>query len=117
MAEACTGASATCPADTGLPDGDGDGTCDAQDDCPLVADPGQADSDGNGAITAGELSEYMRSTFYRIALQDGLQATVYGRDAQPVGSGYQHILVDRGGDGMAYEQVLLRVGAPRVAAR
>jgi len=31
-----------------LPDGDGDGTCDVQDDCPLLSDPGQVDSDGDG---------------------------------------------------------------------
>jgi hypothetical protein len=48
VAENCTGSSASCPADTGLPDGDGDGTCDAQDDCPLISDPGQVDSDGDG---------------------------------------------------------------------
>jgi hypothetical protein len=29
-------------------DRDGDGVCDVDDDCPLVADPGQADSDGDG---------------------------------------------------------------------
>jgi hypothetical protein len=47
IAEVCTGSGASCPADTGQPDGDSDGTCDAQDDCPLVADPGQADVDGD----------------------------------------------------------------------
>jgi hypothetical protein len=78
---------------------------------------GQADGDGNAAITAGELSEYMRTTFYQIAAEGGLSAAVFDRNARQVGSGYQHILVDRGGDGMAYEQVLLRLGAPRLAAR
>src|SRR3989442_895928 len=29
-------------------DQDGDGVCDADDDCPLAADPGQADADGDG---------------------------------------------------------------------
>jgi hypothetical protein len=29
-------------------DTDGDGTCDLLDDCPTIADPGQADSDGDG---------------------------------------------------------------------
>jgi hypothetical protein len=48
VAEACTGTSASCPADTGLPDSDGDGVCDAQDDCPNQSDPTQADSDGDG---------------------------------------------------------------------
>jgi hypothetical protein len=48
VAEACTGSSPTCPADVTLPDGDGDGTCDAHDDCPLVPDPDQRDDDGDG---------------------------------------------------------------------
>ena len=33
VAEACDGASVTCPADTGEPDSDGDSVCDAQDAC------------------------------------------------------------------------------------
>jgi hypothetical protein len=48
VAEACDGVAPTCPPDAGLPDGDGDGVCDAYDDCPLVADPGQEDDDGDG---------------------------------------------------------------------
>ena len=48
VAETCTGASPTCPADVTLPDGDGDGTCDAHDVCPLVPDPDQLDDDGDG---------------------------------------------------------------------
>jgi hypothetical protein len=38
----------SCPADTGLPDGDGDGVCDAEDECPEVEDPEQADADADG---------------------------------------------------------------------
>jgi hypothetical protein len=48
VAESCTGASPACPADVTLPDGDGDGTCDAHDVCPLVPDPDQRDDDGDG---------------------------------------------------------------------
>jgi hypothetical protein len=48
VAESCDGVGATCPVDVGLPDGDGDGVCDAHDVCPLVADPGQEDDDGDG---------------------------------------------------------------------
>ena len=48
VAEACSGASAACPTDSGLPDGDGDGTCDLEDTCPLLSDPSQGDADGDG---------------------------------------------------------------------
>src|SRR5215468_5630223 len=46
--EVCTGLSIDCPADTGTPDTDGDGVCDALDNCPLVANATQVDSDGDG---------------------------------------------------------------------
>jgi hypothetical protein len=45
---------AAADADAGRPDanictdGDGDGTCDFADNCPALANPGQADSDGDG---------------------------------------------------------------------
>lgn len=71
---------------------------------------GGADSDGDQAITAGELSEYMRRGFYRFALEDPLDAggeDFRGGEAQ----GYQHLIVDRGGDGMPYGQILLRTAA------
>jgi cysteine-rich repeat protein len=48
VAETCDGTNEACPADSGLPDSDEDGTCDAQDDCPEVYDPDQLDSDGDG---------------------------------------------------------------------
>jgi cysteine-rich repeat protein len=47
LAEHCTGVDATCPPDTGLPDTDGDGVCDALDDCPSVADPAQTNGDAD----------------------------------------------------------------------
>ncbi len=46
--EFCTGSGVGCPADTGQPDGDGDGTCDLEDVCLTVVDPGQEDGDGDG---------------------------------------------------------------------
>ena len=46
--ETCTGASALCPADVVDADGDSDGVCDRDDDCPTAADPDQADGDGDG---------------------------------------------------------------------
>ncbi len=60
IAETCTGSSTMCPADTGAPDGDGDGTCDALDDCPTDPDPGQADSDGDGL---GDVCDPCNNTF------------------------------------------------------
>jgi hypothetical protein len=47
LAETCTGASAACPADTGLPDTDGDGACDAIDNCSAIPNPSQANADGD----------------------------------------------------------------------
>jgi hypothetical protein len=48
VAETCTGTSASCPADSGHPDGDNDGVCDLDDDCPTQSDPSQVDTDGDG---------------------------------------------------------------------
>lgn len=71
---------------------------------------GRADSNGDQAITAGELSEYMRRGFYRIALEAPLDAG--GEDFRGEETlGYQHLIVDRGGDGMPYGQILLRTSA------
>jgi hypothetical protein len=47
-AESCSGSGASCPTDVPAADTDGDGTCDLQDDCPTISDPGQADTDGDG---------------------------------------------------------------------
>jgi hypothetical protein len=46
--EQCTGSSIDCSSDTGQPDGDSDGICDLEDDCPEQSDPTQDDSDGDG---------------------------------------------------------------------
>ncbi len=71
---------------------------------------GGADSNGDLAITAGELSEYMRRGFYRLALEAPMDAG--GEDFRgEVTLGYQHLIVDRGGDGMPYGQILLRTSA------
>ncbi len=47
LAENCDGSTTTCPVDSGLPDGDADGTCDAQDNCEVTPNPTQADGDGD----------------------------------------------------------------------
>ncbi len=46
-AEYCTGSSPACPPDTGTPDTDGDGVCDALDNCDTVPNPSQANADGD----------------------------------------------------------------------
>ena len=73
-----------------------------------LAVEGQADANHDQSITAGELSEYMRTTFYRIALAEPLESTVYGAGGSQ-NTGYQHIVVNRGGDGMPYEEVLVNL--------
>src|SRR5262249_23470977 len=47
LPEFCNGASTTCPPDTGKPDTDHDGVCDAIDNCPTVPNPDQANADGD----------------------------------------------------------------------
>ncbi|OYX63114.1 MAG: hypothetical protein B7Y88_13290 [Sphingomonadales bacterium 32-64-17] len=71
---------------------------------------GRADANGDGAITAGELSEFMRTTFYRIALDEPLQTAAYGASGAR-SQGYQHIVVNRGGDGMPYDEVLVTLAS------
>ncbi len=46
--ENCDGSATSCPVDTGLPDGDVDGTCDAQDNCAVTPNPLQSDGDSDG---------------------------------------------------------------------
>jgi hypothetical protein len=71
---------------------------------------GAADSNADRAITAGEVSEYMRRAFYRLALRTPLDAGGQDFSGQDT-LGYQHLIIDRGGDGMPYGQVLVRLGA------
>jgi len=53
VAEFCTGTGPTCPPDS-TGDLDGDGVCDAQDNCLATANPDQSDRDGNGVGDACE---------------------------------------------------------------
>ena len=48
VAEQCTGSTGFCPVDAAPADRDGDGVCDAADDCPTVANADQIDTDGDG---------------------------------------------------------------------
>lgn len=77
---------------------------------------GAADANGNEVITAGELADYMRQGFYRITADDPLETEVHDGFGN-ISVGYQHIVIDRGGDGMPYEQELFRFGEVRQVAR
>jgi len=71
---------------------------------------GGADLNGDRAMEAGELSEYMRREFYRMVLEEPLATDAEDfRDMQT--PGWQHIIVDRGGDGMPHQQVLMNLGS------
>ncbi|MCB2067204.1 MAG: pre-peptidase C-terminal domain-containing protein [Erythrobacter sp.] len=79
---------------------------------------GAADLDQDRAIGAGELGEYMRREFYRTVLETPLATDAEDfRDHQV--QGWQHIIVDRGGDGMPFQQVLMNYNSvsPRQVAR
>ena len=84
-----------------------------------VAMGGDADLNRDRAISAGELSEYMRREFYRLVLDDPLDtdAEDFRNHRTP---GWQNIVIDRGGDGMPHQQVLINLrneNNPQVAAR
>ena len=115
VAESCDGASAACPADTVLPDSDGDGVCDVQDLCPLVADPGQEDDDGDGRGNACDpCTNVVPTTTAKAVLKVSklltppgddrlkLKATVAGVPAQPtldpIAQGLRILLSDALGD-------------------
>lgn len=71
---------------------------------------GDADMNRDRAIEAGELSEYMRREFYTLVLSDPLETDAEDfRDMQT--PGWQNIVVDRGGDGMPHQQVLMNLGS------
>lgn len=71
---------------------------------------GGADMNSDSAIEAGELSEFMRREFYRMVLDEPLATDAEDfRDHQV--PGWQHIIVDRGGDGMPHQQVLMNFGS------
>lgn len=71
---------------------------------------GAADADQNRALTAGELSEYMRTSFYRTVLESPLVTDAQDFRDTMVPS-WQHIVIDRGGDGMPFNQVLMNFGS------
>lgn len=80
---------------------------------------GGADLNQDRAIEAGELSEYMRREFYTMVLEEPLATDAEDfRDTQTLA--WQHIVIDRGGDGMPHQQVLMNFGSAdpaRMASR
>lgn len=71
---------------------------------------GGADMNSDGAVEAGELSEFMRREFYRTVLAEPLETDAEDFRDHEVPS-FQHIIVDRGGDGMPFQQVLMNYGS------
>jgi len=71
---------------------------------------GGADMNSDGAVEAGELSEFMRREFYRTVLAEPLETDAEDFRDHEVPS-FQHIIVDRGGDGMPFQQVLMNFGS------
>ncbi|MFZ1693609.1 MAG: proprotein convertase P-domain-containing protein, partial [Flavobacteriales bacterium] len=61
---------------TPLPDGDGDGVCDALDNCPMDVNPGQADSDSDGAGDACDVCPNLANASPGDACDDGDNQTV-----------------------------------------
>ncbi len=84
----------------------------------LEALEGGADMNGDGAVEAGELSEFMRREFYRMVLAEPLETDAEDFRDHEVPS-FQHLVIDRGGDGMPFQQVLMNFGsaAPTALAR
>lgn len=73
---------------------------------------GAADMNADGAMEAGELSEFMRRAFYRMVLAEPLATDAEDFRGRQV-PGFQHIVIDRGGDGMPFQQVLMNFGSAR----
>jgi len=80
----------------------------------LEALEGGADMNGDGAVEAGELSEFMRREFYRMVLAEPLETDAEDFRDHEVPS-FQHIVIDRGGDGMPFQQVLMNFGSAEPA--
>lgn len=112
--DACTGASASCPADAVHPDTDVDGFCDPIDICPLAYDPEQLDRDEDGPGDAcdpctnlfGIVAERPRALATRLTRPAGAQKLVLsGRflpfpptpPITPVASGVRVLVEDSGG--------------------
>ena len=110
IAESCTGISAACPGDTGSPDSDGDGFCDAVDNCD--ANPGaQVDSDGDGLGDACDpcndvlnvSSSKSKLVVQKVNTPPGDDKFTYGGQAimpasptvNPVANGARIVLVDK----------------------
>jgi hypothetical protein len=116
VAETCTGSSAACPADTGLPDTDGDTVCDASDNCPADPNTGQENGDADplgdacDPCTGGANALKQKITITKLltaAADDKLsitgQATLtapFDPPLDPLANGVRLLIVDSTGGGV-----------------
>lgn len=124
FAELCTGISAACPGDTGSPDSDGDGFCDAVDNCD--DSPGaQVDDDGDGIGNACDpcnnvlnvVSAKSKIIVQKINTPPGDDKLAFGGQAilpasptiNPLGNGMRVVIADK--DGLVLLDAIVPGGA------
>jgi len=113
VAEACDGVSTSCPVDTGSLDTDGEGICDALDNCRLTANLDQLDGDEDGIGDVCDLcnsrskifkAKLKMSTFDAITGDDKItlsgQFKLSGPTIDPVGNGAHVLVTDASGDAL-----------------
>jgi hypothetical protein len=112
VAESCSGSTAACPVDTGLPDQDADTFCDLIDNCPGVSNPDQGDDDGDGDGDACDIcnnftgSTVLKPRLYVRVVGDGKDKITYSGTADMphlplvdlVAKGFRFVLQDAQND-------------------